>query len=60
MTQGEPNPIYSPDYITAIVDDILDSVWIAAAAYLSSEALEAIKGEIFDYIDNHYDEAWER
>jgi hypothetical protein len=44
--------------ITKIVDDVLDSAYMAAAPYLSAEALTAIKAEVFDYIDNNYDEDW--
>ena len=55
-----PEPIYSPDYITAVVDDVLDSVWLAVRAYVSEETLDDIRGEVNDYIDNHYNEEWER
>lgn len=55
-----PHWIYSPDFITAVVEDILDSVWLAAKPYLSEEALDDIRGEVNDYIDNHYDEEWQR
>jgi len=57
----EPEPIYSPDYIDAVVLDISSSFRLALeSAGVPETTIRVVERTVADYIDNHYDERWQR